>query len=111
MPHIFPRRFLRTRDVLDPTDFNEDIHPVYDLMQGRLDRSNFNAGNLKANLRNHPDSDTPETSGPSVAEGAYFKTYVSHRVAMNFMVAPLLRRPPETRLILWRSMAEPSATT
>lgn len=77
MPHVFPRRFLRTRDVLDPSEFNEDIHPVYDLIQGRLDRSNFNAGNLKTNLRNHPDSVTPETSGPSVAEGAYFKTYVS----------------------------------
>jgi hypothetical protein len=77
MPHIFPRRFLRTRDVLDPTDFNEDFHPVYDVLQGRLDRTNFNAGNLKTNLRPHPDSETPEPTGPSVAEGAYFKTHVS----------------------------------
>ena len=49
MPHIFPRRFLRTRDVLDPSDFNEDFHPVYDTLQGRLDRTNFNAADLKAN--------------------------------------------------------------
>ena len=77
MPHIFPRRFLRTRDVLDPTYFNEDFHPVYDVLQGRLDRTNFNAGNLKTNLRPHPDSATPQPTGPSVAEGAYFKTHVS----------------------------------
>ena len=42
MPHIFPRRFLRTRDVLDPTELNDDIHPVYDLTKGRLDRMNYN---------------------------------------------------------------------
>lgn len=83
MPHIFPRRFLRTRDVLDPSDFNEDFHPVYDTLQGRLDRTNFNAADLKANLRPHPDSSATFTTGltsdrgPSVAEGAYFKTHVS----------------------------------
>ena len=36
MPHIFPRRFLRTRDVLDPTELNDDIHPVYDLTRARI---------------------------------------------------------------------------
>ena len=79
MPHIFPRRFLRTRDVLDPAELNDDIHPVYDLMNGRLDRMNFNAGNLKTNLRNHPDSVDADSStdGACVAEGAYFNTHVS----------------------------------
>lgn len=79
MPHIFPRRFLRTRDVLDPSDFNDDIHPVYDLINGRLDRTNFNAGNLKKNLRNHPDSIDSDglPVGACVAEGAYFNTHVS----------------------------------
>ena len=75
MPHIFPRRFLRTRDVLNPKDFNDDLHPVSDVISGRLDRTNFNAGALKSNLRAHPSSATPESSGPSVAEGAYFKVY------------------------------------
>ena len=77
MPHIFPRRFLRTRDVLDPTDFNEDFHPVYDILQGRLDRTNFNADDLKTKLRSHPDSTSPKSTGPCVAEGAYFNTHVS----------------------------------
>lgn len=79
MPHIFPRRFLRTRDVLDPAELNDDIHPVYDLMNGRLDRMNFNALNLKTNLRNHPDSvdSDSSTDGACVAEGAYFNTHVS----------------------------------
>ena len=67
MPHIFPRRFLRTRDILSPKDFNDDLHPVADALAGRLDRTNFNAGALKSNLRPHPDSATPESSGPSVA--------------------------------------------
>ena len=75
MPHIFPRRFLRTRDILSPKDFNDDLHPVADALAGRLDRTNFNAGALKSNLRPHPDSATPESSGPSVAAGAYFKVY------------------------------------
>lgn len=100
MPHIFPRRLLRTRDVLDPSDFNDDIHPVYDLVNGRLDRMNFNAGNLKNNLRAHPD--TPDAdgsvSGASVAEGAYFNTHVS-QIESRYGFYPLLgsstlRHPP-----------------
>ena len=100
MPHIFPRRLLRTRDVLDPSDFNDDIHPVYDLVNGRLDRMNFNAGNLKTNLRAHPD--TPDAdgsvSGASVAEGAYFNTHVS-QIESRYGFYPLLgsstlRHPP-----------------
>jgi hypothetical protein len=77
MPHIFPRRFLRTRDVLDPNDFNEDIQPVHDLLSGKLDRTNFNAASLKNNLRPGPTSTLPEPDGPCVAEGAYFNVYTS----------------------------------
>ena len=80
MPHIFPRRFLRTREVLDPTEFNEDIHPVYNTLSGRLDRMNFNQSSLKNRLYPHPNK-KPTTSSPdnfpSVAAGAYFKTHVS----------------------------------
>tara|TARA_R110002074_G_scaffold61420_2_gene148237 strand:+ start:1368 stop:3965 length:2598 start_codon:yes stop_codon:yes gene_type:complete len=102
MPHIFPRRFLRTRDVLDPTELNDDIHPVYDLTKGRLDRMNFNAGNLKAELRNHPDSvgSDSSTDGACVAEGAYFNTHVS-QIESRYSFYPVvgevgtfLRHPP-----------------
>ena len=75
MPHIFPRRFLRTRDILDPKGFNDDLHPVSDLLSGRLDKTNFDSGALKSNLRPHPDSSTPTSTGASVAEGAYFNVY------------------------------------
>ena len=103
MPHIFPRRFLRTRDVLDPTELNDDIHPVYDLTKGRLDRMNFNAGNLKAELRNHPDSvgSDSSTDGACVAEGAYFNTHVS-QIESRYSFYPVvgevgtfLRHPPK----------------
>jgi hypothetical protein len=80
MPHIFPRRFLRTRDVLDPSDFNEDLHPAYDLISGRLDRMNFDAESLRENLWRHPDSAYVTDSGSSgavVSAGAYFKTHLS----------------------------------
>ena len=77
MPHIFPRRFLRTRDILDPSDFNEDIQPVHDLLAANLDRTNFNANSLKNDLRSGPTSVTPETTGPCVAEGAYFNVHTT----------------------------------
>ena len=72
MPHIFPRRFLRTRDVLDTRDMNEDIRPVQELLDGNLDRQNFDGPNLKSILKPR------ETTGvPSVAEGAYFNIHES----------------------------------
>jgi hypothetical protein len=77
MPHIFPRRFLRTRDILDPADFNADIQPADELIHGRLDRTNFSASSLKTNLRTHPDEllDGSEVGDACVAEGAYFNIH------------------------------------
>ena len=72
MPHIFPRRFLRTRDILDTRDMNEDVRPVQELLDGNLDRQNFDGPNLKSTLKPR------ETTGfPSVAEGAYFNVHES----------------------------------
>ena len=34
MPFIFPKRFLRTRDILDPVEFNQDTEPVQELLDG-----------------------------------------------------------------------------
>ena len=78
MPHIFPRRFLRTRDILDPREFNDDIQPAQQLIAGNLDRTNFDANSLKTGLRPSPTSDTPEPEGPCVAAGAYFNVYTSN---------------------------------
>tara|TARA_R110002073_G_scaffold104341_5_gene235874 strand:- start:1388 stop:3877 length:2490 start_codon:yes stop_codon:yes gene_type:complete len=101
MPHIFPRRFLRTRDILDPKEFNEDIQPVKELVSGRLDRTNFSAQNLKAELRAHPDRPTdfdPSLTGPCVAEGAYFNVHSSSIESEYRMVKELhfftSREPP-----------------
>ena len=72
MPHIFPRRFLRTRDILDTRDMNEDVRPVQELLDGNLDRQNFDGPNLKSTLKPR------EITGfPSVAEGAYFNVHES----------------------------------
>lgn len=47
MPFVFPKRFLRTRDILDPLDMNKDDGPVMDLIEGKLDRHNFYGPDLK----------------------------------------------------------------
>ena len=47
MPFVFPKRFLRTRDILDPLDMNKDDGPVMDLIEGKLDRHNFFGPGLK----------------------------------------------------------------
>lgn len=47
MPFVFPKRFLRTRDILDPLDMNKDDGPVMDLIEGKLDRHNFYGPGLK----------------------------------------------------------------
>tara|TARA_R100000388_G_scaffold94809_1_gene83421 strand:+ start:470 stop:3082 length:2613 start_codon:yes stop_codon:yes gene_type:complete len=75
MPHIFPRRFLRTRDIVTPEGLNDDIHPVYDALSGRLDRTNFGAEDLSSNLRPHPDSELPTLTGASVSQGAYYNIH------------------------------------
>ena len=106
MPHIFPRRFLRTRDILTPKELNDDIHPVSDLISGRLDSTNFNSGSLSSRLKRHPDdTDTAMPTfdasdswrpGACVAEGAYFNIY-DNSVESRYQFYPhegSKRRPP-----------------
>tara|TARA_R110000824_G_scaffold101193_6_gene240416 strand:+ start:3641 stop:6166 length:2526 start_codon:yes stop_codon:yes gene_type:complete len=72
MPFIFPKRFLRTRDILDPVEFNQDTEPVQELLDGELDRHNFNAADLKGNLYPHKSLITTSLYDGSVAEKAYY---------------------------------------
>ena len=66
MPFVFPKRFLRTRDILDPQDMNQDDGPVMDLIEGKLDRHNF-FGLKESKLANSPLA----APGPSVDYDAY----------------------------------------
>jgi len=76
MPFIFPKRFLRPRDILDPTEFNQDTEPVQALLDGEVDRHHFQAGNLKASIKLHPDDvDTRSDTNVSLDEGAYFTSH------------------------------------
>ena len=77
MPHIFPKRFLRTRDVVTPEGLNGDLHPTYDALSGRLDRTNFHAANLKGKTRPHPASSLPSPTGMCISEGAYYKIHTN----------------------------------
>ena len=76
MPFIFPKRFLRPRDVLDPYEFNQDKEPIQELLDGELDRHNFNAERLKALLPPH-ESEIPAGSASyknaAVSENAYYE--------------------------------------
>jgi hypothetical protein len=86
MPFIYPKRFLRPRDVLDPSEFNSDTKPVQELLDGELDRHNFNATSLKNGLKKHPDDVAIRgDTNASLAEAAYFSSsYVSVEVPVVF---------------------------
>ena len=71
MPFIFPKRFLRTRDILDPAEFNQDTEPVQELLDGELDRHNFNAADLKANVFGHESLVDTSDYNAAVGESAY----------------------------------------
>lgn len=47
MPYIFPKRELKSGDILDPIDMNEDILPSVELYSGNLNEHNFNAASLE----------------------------------------------------------------
>ena len=83
MPYIFPKRFLRPRDVLDPTEFNEDTSPVQQLLDGEVDRHNLSKS-IKDFIKAHPDADDLHGStNVALAEGAY---YTSHYAAVEVPV-------------------------
>jgi len=75
MPFIFPKRFLRTRDILDPAEFNQDTEPVQELLDGELDRHNFNAADLKANVFGHESLVDTSDYNAAVGESAYYDVY------------------------------------
>ena len=62
MPYIFPKRTLRSGDVLDPTELNEDFVASADLYSGRLDQHNFSTA-----------------IQPTVAADAYYKSYYAYK--------------------------------
>ena len=64
MPYIFPRRALKTGDVLDPEEMNADIVPAAEKYNGHLNEHDFNAASLFA--------------GVDIAEGAYWS--IEHAV-------------------------------
>ena len=92
MPFIFPKRFLRPRDVLDPTEFNQDTEPVQALLDGELDRHNFRGTSLKNGIKLHPDDDDIRgDTNVSLAEGAYFTSaYASVEIPAVFMHFPVV---------------------
>ena len=71
MPFIFPKRFLRTRDVLDPFEMSQDLQPLQELCDGELDRHNFNAADLKTNIKPDPFG-AGSVNTPSVGPNAYY---------------------------------------
>jgi|TARA_R110000824_G_scaffold37525_4_gene115098 hypothetical protein len=84
MPFIFPKRFLRTRDILDPLEMAQDYQPVQEVLSGHLDGQNFNAAKLKSGLNaNQYDDDDPAPEGevdfvsgrdaPAVDDEAYYQ--------------------------------------
>ena len=75
MPFIFPKRFLRSRDILDPAEFNQDTEPVQELLDGELDRHNFNATDLKANVFRHESLIDTSDYNAAVGESAYYDVY------------------------------------
>ena len=71
MPHIFPKRLLRNKDILDPEDLNEDFSPAQELIYGNLDAKNFKAARMKSKVQ--------------VVQGAYFTpTYQSVECDVSF---------------------------
>jgi hypothetical protein len=73
MPYVFPRRRLRDNDVLDPTEFNEDITPAADLYSGRLDEQNFSPSPALSVELNTDVATTPDStySSPLLSNSAY----------------------------------------
>ena len=56
MPSIFRKRFLRTGDVLDPEEMNEDFQPWTELLAGNLTAHNLNAVDFAANAELDKDA-------------------------------------------------------
>tara|TARA_R110002020_G_scaffold20502_6_gene70165 strand:+ start:4799 stop:6397 length:1599 start_codon:yes stop_codon:yes gene_type:complete len=65
MPYIFPKRKLRSEDVLDPSELNEDFIPAVEVVSGKLNAHNIDE-----------DATLPlETDGSSTPYYTYY--YVS----------------------------------
>ena len=77
MPYIFPKRYLRSGDVMDPEDLNQDFTPAQELLDGHIDSVNLDAASFK--------------SGVTVAAGAYYEPYyksVEHDVGFASTGSP-----------------------
>jgi hypothetical protein len=71
MAYIFPKRKLRSDDVLDPVELNQDFTPAAELASGNLDQHNFSSS---VNL--------------TVASEAYWKIHYSQQEADPGMGSP-----------------------
>ena len=77
MPYIFPKRYLRSGDVMDPEDLNQDFTPAQERLDGHIDSVNLDAASFK--------------SGVTVAAGAYYEPYyksVEHDVGFASTGSP-----------------------
>jgi len=57
MSYIFPRRRLRSQDVLDPIELTLDLSPAAERLSGRLNAHNFNA-NIASTVDIEPEAVT-----------------------------------------------------
>ena len=57
MSYIFPRRRLRTGDILDPIELSQDLSPAAERISGHLNAHNFNA-NIASTLTIEPEAVT-----------------------------------------------------
>jgi hypothetical protein len=81
VPYIFPKRFLRNKDILHPEEFQSDVDGLTSVLDQGLDRTNFFAQSLKTL------SSAETSSEPSVKSGAYYdvqKASVEVRTRMEW---------------------------
>ncbi len=74
MPYIFPKRFLRTNDVLDPESFQSDFDEAKILLDEGLDRHNLKSVAFK-HLEGDAGQAIEDGDKPYVEKGAYYKMH------------------------------------
>ena len=71
MKYIYPKRFLRTGDVLDPNTFQADLDEAQSLLDEGIDRHNIKASAFK-NLKGDAGDAIEKGDEPYVQKGAYY---------------------------------------
>ena len=86
MPYIYPKRFLRTRDILDPNAFQADMDEPKTLLDEGLDRHNIKSVAFK-NLEGDAGQAIEDGDKPFVQKEAYYglhHTRVECRTRMEY---------------------------